>query len=186
MLRHQCKGYALNDTQTCIERETYRLSEIITDSWLENPETPSLQKHSLMREEYWTEDFTLTWPGMCFTLNTIEERGMNNLIHLFLNVNLTFIVFIHDPSYFLYTYNPQAIPMTMWIIPPSRTFHSLSLVEREHKELDVPDDHCEDDLEYKFSACIKRSLARRIGCRTRWDRWTPCNYSTCATLDQFR
>ena len=115
VLKHQCQGYALNDAQTCIEKETYRLSEIITDSWLENPETPSLQKHSLMREEYWTEDFTLTWPGMCFTLNATKGRGMNNLIHLFLNVNLTFIVFVHDPSYFLYTYNPQAIPMTTWI-----------------------------------------------------------------------
>ena len=122
---------------------------------------------------------------MCFTLNVEESQG-NTHIHLFLNINLTFIVFVLDPDFFLYTYNPQAIPMTTWIVPKTKTFHSLSLVETVHEELNVPDDPCEEDTEYNFSACVKRSLSREIGCRTKWDKWTAKNWSLCNHLDQFR
>ena len=57
-------------------------------------------------ESFWRPSFTLTWPGMCFTLNRTEAEG-STMVHMFLNTNLTFIVFVHDPDFFLYTYNPQ-------------------------------------------------------------------------------
>ena len=107
------------------------------DAWLENPVKPTHPQLSLMEEErlgsrscfcssssscrFWRADFTLTWPGMCYTLEVDDPKG-NNLVHLFLNTNRTFIIFVHDPQFFLYTYNPQAIPMTTWILPLSRTF----------------------------------------------------------------
>ena len=185
VLQHQCKGYGSSDTLKCIEETTYNFNDLIVDSWLENPIRPIDFKLTLKSEELWTADFTLTWPGMCFTLN-VEKPGAKNLIHLFLNINLTFIVFIHDPDFFVYTSNPQAIPMTTWIIPRTKTFLSLSLVETKHKELNVPADPCEEDPEYIFSACVKRSLSRQIGCRTKWDKWTKQNFSLCMTLDQFR
>ena len=122
---------------------------------------------------------------MCFTLNITDPAG-NNLIHLFLNTNLTFIVFVHDPAYFVYTYNPPAIPMTTWIMPKVKTFLSLSLVETEHQELNVPDDPCEENTDYNFQACVKRSLSRQIGCRTKWDKWTEEKWPLCNTLEQFR
>ena len=134
MLQHQCEGYRNDDILKCIEDTTYNLSDLIRDSWLENPIHPTDPKPTLNNPKYWSSDFTLTWPGMCFTLN-IQDPAGNNLIHLFLNVNLTFIVFVHDPSFFIYTYNPQAIPMTTWIVPKTKTFLSLSLVETVHQEL---------------------------------------------------
>ena len=185
VLQHQCEIYGRSETVNYIEETTYDLMELIEDSWLENPIKPTDPKTSLRKEDSWNADFTLTWPGMCFTLNVEESQG-NNLIHLFLNINLTFIVFVHDPDYFLYTYNPQAIPMTTWIVPKTKTFHSLSLVETVHEELNVPDDPCEEDTKYNFSACVKRSLSREIGCRTKWDKWTAKNWSLCNHLDQFR
>ena len=47
VIKHQCKDYTWNDTQTCIEEETYRFTEIVTDSWLENPLKPKESKQFL-------------------------------------------------------------------------------------------------------------------------------------------
>ena len=91
---------------------------------------------------------------MCYTLTRVNPEG-NSLVHIFLNASLTYIVFVHDPEFFLYTYNPQvsnwvkkflkknyffvlsffeqAAPMTAWIISRSKQFYELSLVDTEHR-----------------------------------------------------
>ena len=109
-MRHQCRDFTDQDTRRCVEQTTYNFTELVEDSWLENPKRPTDPKSSLMDEPgFWKRDFTLAWPGMCFTL-TKKDPERNNLIHLFLNTSLTFIVFVHDPEYFLYTYNPKLSP----------------------------------------------------------------------------
>ena len=89
---------------------------------------------------------------MCFTLSNLTPSFSlgNNLVHLFLNTSRTFIVFVHDPKFFVYTYNPQAIPMTTWILPKTKTFVSLSLVETTHSHLNLPSNPCEEDERYNF------------------------------------
>ena len=67
---------------------------------MENPIRPTANRPNLRNIIFWTADFTQTWSGMCFTLN-IEESEGNNEKHLFLNVNLTFIVCVHDPNFFI-------------------------------------------------------------------------------------
>ena len=114
---------------------------------------------------------------MCYTLTKADPEG-NSVIHVFLNASLTYIVFVHDPEFFLYTYNPQvgifiwaikqllgedgisilnhnakthtailkqwerdcfscnitqAVPMTAWVIPSSKQFFELSLVDTHHR-----------------------------------------------------
>ena len=123
---------------------------------------------------------------MCYTLH-VEESTRRNLIHLFLNTNLTFIVFIHDPKYYLYSSNPQALPMAMTIIERTNTFKQLKLVEREHTELNVHSDPCEEDTEYSFTGCVKNSLARLVGCWIKWSMESPDNtWPHCTTISQFR
>ena len=161
------------------------LQELVEDSWLEIPRAPTNKKLSIMKKIFWTPDFTLAWSGMCYTLDIEDSKG-NNLIHFFLNINLTFIVFIHDPNYYLNSNNPQTIPMTTWIVPKENRFERLSLVETEHKELNVPADPCEEDINYNFYACIKQSLSTQIGCRSKWDKWTATNLTLCNTMKQFR
>ena len=112
--------------------KTYKLQELVEDSWLGNPRAPTNKKLSIMKTIFWTPDFTLAWSGMCYTLDIEDSKG-NNLVHFFLNINLTFIVFIHDPNYYLNSNNPQTIPMTTWIVPKENRFERLSLVETEHQ-----------------------------------------------------
>ena len=122
---------------------------------------------------------------MCHTLN-VEESFRNNRIHLYLNINLTFIVFVHDPTYFIYSMNPTAIPMTTRVISRKKTFFEVSLVEREHTELNVPADPCEESPDYSFTRCVKSSLARSVGCRTKWGMRDDKTLPLCTTLQQFR
>jgi hypothetical protein len=136
---------------------TFSLPELVVAAWLENPLKPLDPQPSLLDEplRFWRPDFTLAWPGMCYTLEVPPGlAGENNIIHLFLNTSLTFIVFVHDPKFFVYTYNPQAIPMTTWILPKSKTFMSLSLVETERTDLDLPEDPCQPDPAYNFQVRI--------------------------------
>ena len=40
------------------------------------------------------------------------------------------------------------------------------------------------DPEYNFFACIKTSLARKVGCRPFWDDSSPPDIPACTTLEQ--
>jgi hypothetical protein len=166
-----------------VRETTYTLPELVKAAWLEHPGRPLGPRVSLMEPADWRPSFTLTWPGMCFTLDREQSEG-NSAIHIFLNTNLTFIIFIHDPEFFLYTYNPQAIPMTTWVLPKARTFHSLSLVETEHREMNLAADPCEEDPAYSFRACVQASLSAAIGCRLPWD--LSSRGLLCSDLAQFK
>ena len=185
VIRHQCEGYGENNTSRCVLDSTYELEDLLEDIWIENPRVPANRRPSIKNERFWISDFTLTWPGRCYTVNITKRKGYNQ-IHLFLNSSMAFKIFVHDPKYFLYSQNPQAIPLTTWIIPKQTRFFSLSVVETENQELNVPNDPCDDDIEYNFSACIKKSLSVKIGCRNIWNNWSSENFSTCSTLEDFR
>ena len=145
---------------------------------------------------------------MCFTISDLPRSfsSGNNIVHLFLNTSRTFIVFVHDPKFFVYTYNPQAIPMTTWILPKTKTFVSLSLVEVTHSHLNLAHAPCEEEESYNFQvllfdrsqtslclfviptlpqACIKKSLSTKIGCRLPWDVWSDRKTAICSHLNQF-
>ena len=112
--------------------------------------------------------------GMCYTLTRVNPEG-NSLVHIFLNASLTYIVFVHDPEFFLYTYNPQvsnwvqnsfrviifeqAVPMTAWIISRSKQFYELSLVDTEHRWRFV--DPC---WVFLLSLCLIQR--EKLGCRS--------------------
>ena len=53
-----------------------------------------------------------------------------------------------------------------------------------HVNLDKPDYTCESSLSYSFTACIKNSLSRMVGCRLPWDVWSSHTLQICSTLAQ--
>ena len=75
VLQHQCADYSSDKTevfsslkiqisvfaQLCIRDTTFNLTELVEDAWLENPVKPTAVKPSLMLEQLWRPDFTLTW-----------------------------------------------------------------------------------------------------------------------------
>ena len=43
---------------------------------------------------------------------------------------------------------------------------------------------CESSESYSFTACIKTSLSRNIGCRLNWDSWSSRDIPVCTRVDQ--
>ena len=50
--------------------------------------------------------------------------------------------------------------------------------------IDKPTQSFELYESYNFTACIKNSLSKRVGCRLEWDAWTSKDIPKCSTVDQ--
>ena len=47
-----------------------------------------------------------------------------------------------------------------------------------------PEQPCESSESYSFTACVKNSISRRIGCRLEWDSWSSRDIQLCSTVKQ--
>ena len=65
----------------------------------------------------------------------------------------------------------------------SNGYYKLALTEV--KELDLPDDPCNPDPDYKFQTCVKESLSSQVGCRSRWDKLSQPDRPECTQMEQY-
>ena len=102
------------------------------------------------------EDFTFTRAGIYFTLSLPLKIGSNVLkdkLQIALNTSLSYLLFIHDPEYFLFNDNPIAIPGERRRLDtneanPKKWHYRLELVEVN--KLNLPTSPCNDDPSYSF------------------------------------
>ena len=104
-------------------------------------------------------------------------------LHLTLNKTYKYVVMIHDPDYFLINGNPGTTPRILQVIDGSssqhfyiKTIHN-TFINREGQP-------CESSESYSFTACMKSSVSRLVGCRMEWDRWSPADIPVCDTVEQ--
>ena len=64
--------------------------------------------------------------------------------------------------------------------------HWNMLTVTEHRELNVPQDPCEEDPGYSFRSCIKETFSNQVGCRTYWDTWSHQQRRVCNDFDSYR
>jgi hypothetical protein len=170
----------------CIEEKTYNQTEVVKDVILGYTTKKSLIKDDVPL----TEDFTSTWYGRGYTLNIETKIGPDySTDQLFVAVgyDLNYRMILHDRLYFAVNNNPTAFPSILLNIRPNETksyYYGLALTEME--ELDHPEDPCNPDQDYNFQACVKESLSRQVGCRTKWDRWSQPGRPLCTQMDQYR
>ena len=196
----------------CLEKVTLNRSDVLKSvilGW-------SKRQEIVIDRENMREDFTSVFPGIYFTLDlpiNIGPNDYNDQLFLSLNTNLTYVVFVHDPDYFMFNVNPVAIPaasnkFTTHKKEPNKFYYRMDLVEvnnlnRQHKP-------CKEDPEYSFLACLRKSIALKVifiafslflaifslestyyhriqvGCRTKWDIWSDQGLPLCSSGDQFR
>ena len=162
--------------ESCIEENTFNLTELVDDVTCAG---------SILDKVSWKKDLTHTWPGMCYTM--VPPDNTCTTIRIYLNSSKSFIVFIHDITFYIYNYNPQAIPMTTWILnKKKKRFTRLSIVETRMTELNTLDDSCQEDPTYDFQACVKENLSNTVGCRLKWDTEVDESLPYCATMEQFK
>ena len=108
-----------------------------------------------------TVDFTKSTTGRSYTLNiskTITPNDGQDQIFIMFDYDYIIRIFLHDPSFFVYNFNPIGLPtLSLWIDPNKTTnnYHWLTITEVE--ELDLPEDPCINDLHYNFQASNSRN-----------------------------
>ena len=89
-----------------------------------------------------------------------------------LNSSLTYNVYIHDPHFFIFTFNPSTIPGIFLYLKSEEGLHLRYIDVVHHVNMDRPQQHCEAAEDYSLTACVKNSVARKVGCRyiltTQW------------------
>jgi hypothetical protein len=170
----------------CINKNTYNQTEVFKDVLLGYTTRTSLLK----RKDIWTHDFTVSYYGRAYTLNIEQNIGPDDSkyqVFVAVGYDIDYRIIIHDPLYFALNINPAAFPSITMIIRPNETrnfYYRLALTEVE--EVNIPSDPCNPDRDYNFQACIKESLSRQVGCRTKWDRWSRLDLPLCTTMEQYR
>ena len=113
-LVHTCKTYPANQTERCIEENTFDQSEIVKDILLGSK--PDLQavlngeqlnmNRSLSVLENLSPSFTITIYGMTFTWSSSEKISPKMRLMLCLPFNKSYMFYIHDKDFFV----PNNVP----------------------------------------------------------------------------
>ena len=97
-------------------------------------------------------------------------------------------MWIHDPDFYLASVNTDVLPsIYLTLEDQSENPQHVWLYVRAvyHSLLDRPGHRCQQDPLYSFTACIRNSLARRVGCRLPWDPWAVSTlHPACTRVDQ--
>ena len=169
---------------TCIEEQTYNLSEISQKVQL------GIGRRSRPANASWTEDFTHSYTGRQYTLKITKRLHvgkLNDLVRISFQPNLVYSLFFHDEKYFYISKIPvNGPPSVQKIVDPHMLPYYYQIVLTEANELNVPNDPCNEDPDYNFNACVKESFSKRVGCRTKWDDIGLTDRPPCTKMSQFR
>ena len=92
-------------------------------------------------------------------------------------------IFIHDPNYYIFTFNPETIPKIEIMIEDSRSaFIYVKAVY--HHNMDRPEQHCIASESYSFSRCVADYVSKIAGCRYELDIFSSRYLPVCRTVEQ--
>ena len=178
---------SLDEAISCIKNRTYSFEETI----------PYAQRGAhvskLMTDsDFWKSDITAMQAGRCHTLNYPEPVGARletNILFFSLNPELSYDVVIHDPTFYLYSLTPSAVPQIKIKKKPSdevRGFDLIYITVTENIKINRPEFPCKESEDYQFTSCVKESVSKKIGCRMEWDEDSARSWPVCTTMDQLR
>ena len=108
-----------DDFVACLEAKTRNLTEILPsevtpyDLGATRSLGPPYPPPSLMDPDLWVTEVTAALQGRCYTLNYTEplktDPSVDGLLFNF-DPALTYYAFIHQPGFFLFSFNPLSLP----------------------------------------------------------------------------
>ena len=175
------------DVLKCIQEKTYQLNETLLDAFdgMKDPKT-------LLNLTYWTSYMTVTVFGNCYTLKYQQYFSADFELHsiwLYFHPDLVYDVYFHDPNYFLITNNlafPQARIRKTRNTQTDLDFDFLPIVVTERRNINRPEQPCEEDLDYDFMSCVMNSVVAKVGCRFPWDETSHHKFPVCESLEKIR
>ena len=116
--------------------------------------------------------------GRCYTIQydqKLEIEMEKDSLIIDLNKNLRYSIFLHQPGFFLLTYNSLTMPTFDMVLDHNEigdSYLTLMLEVVRHEKLSRPGSLCEEKLDYNFTDCVKRAVTREAGCKLPWDSRT--------------
>ena len=163
------------DFSDCVRNKTFGISEVIVSA-TQGYQSNVVSNLSVSDPQLWTSDMTMAMVGRCYTLNydqllKVDQETESIVINL---APANYFVYLHDPDFFLFTINSLSMPTTavnlnLQDMNASYLSITLELVQREKvNQLEV-DKRCNPSPDYKFTACVKQSLAKMVNCSLPWN-----------------
>ena len=182
LISHICEGKEGEDIVTCIEQKVINQTTIVRSI------TKGFQKEESLPENFfWRTEFSHGMNGFCSTIHLNYSLGLDlvqEAIWVHLNKSYAFVVFIHDPNFFLINNNPS-LPMNAFLQKEGMIGYKGYVAKRHN--INIPGkEECNSDPEYIFTACIKESFSRKVGCKQKWDSWTTLELPPCQYMEQYR
>ena len=116
-------------------------------------------------------------------INPLGKKGYE--FQIYLKPGQNYSLFIHDPNFYVLTLNPETIPRIL-LTMEDRNSQMIYLKTTYHQMMDKPEQPCEPSESYSFTACIKNSISKKIGCRLEWDSWSSSDIQLCTTVEQLK
>ena len=110
----------------------------------------------------------------------------SNPLRIILKPNLLYDLYVHDPKFFYISRN--ADPGHSGVhkqVDPKELPYYYPFAITEVEELNVPNDPCNEDPDFNYRECIKQSIIRKVGCRTKWDDTSNQDIPLCSNHKQF-
>ena len=155
-----CSSIKGNDTmENCIDKNSNTKSDFLV-----NILQGLKRQKSLMSEQHIKVEFSRPIYGKYHSLDLPLQMSSNffeDQVFLLLSHHFTYYFLIHDPNFFFGFYNPSFPMVREAAVNPNLTMNYYHfLIVTEVKELDVPEDLCQPDLDYSYQTCFKQSLSR--------------------------
>ena len=121
--------------------------------------------------------------GRCYTIEydqklEIEMEKDSLIIDLIENLRDLFV--LHQPGFFLLTYNSLTMPTYDMVLDHNEigdSYLTLMLEVVKHEKLSRLGSLCEESLDYNFTDCVKRAVTSEAGCKLPWDNRTSGEYN---------
>ena len=182
LISHLCHGKEGDEIVGCIEEKA------VDQTTIAKFVTKGFQKeNSLPEQSFWRTEFSHGIAGLCSTIQIPYPLGIDlakEAIWIGLNSSYAFIVYIHDPNFFLINNNPS-LPMNVFLQDAGMIAYKMYVAQRHN--INVPNKkECNSDPTYSFAACIKETFSQKVGCKQKWDSWTSLDLPPCEHMDQYR
>ena len=134
----------------------------------------------ITKDTFYVDDISDFFAGKSYSIkiNFEEEDGYQFIIYFKPGQNYS--VYFHDPNFSLLTMNPEVFPHIFLRMEDGQS-QFLHLKTTYHTMMDKPKQRCEPSESYSFTACIKNSISKKIGCRLEWDSWERNTSMPCFT-----
>ena len=127
------------------------------------------------------------YEGKCHTLTGYDMgSGRGKGATFILDPQLKYVVYIHDPRFYLHTWEPLLTPGIRMLLNEGLFYQSKFISVTKHIKMNQNNKPCNVEPNYNFQLCVRNSLTSEVGCRPPWDLWSSPDFPCCTEMDKLK